>query len=97
MTAANAIFWLLTPRMLVATLKVLRGLPDLCLLSLSRVFRHLCACVPVPLMLSCVRLCDSMDSSPPGSSVHGIFQATIPEIRLPFPPPGIFLTQELNP
>ena len=28
--------------------------------------------------LSCVQLfCDSMDSSPPGSSVHGIFQAGI--------------------
>ena len=28
-----------------------------------------------------------MDSSPPGSSVHGIFQATILE-WLPFPSPG---------
>ena len=25
--------------------------------------------------LSCVRLCDPMDCSPPSSSVHGIFQA----------------------
>ena len=25
----------------------------------------------------CTNLCDSMDSSPPGSSVHGIFQARI--------------------
>ena len=27
----------------------------------------------------CVRLCDSMDSSPPGSSVHRILQARILE------------------
>ena len=31
-------------------------------------------------------LCNSMDCSPPGFSVHGIFQARILE-RLPFPPP----------
>jgi len=30
-------------------------------------------------MLSCFILCDSMDCSPPGSSVHGIFQARILE------------------
>ena len=34
---------------------------------------------------SCLTLCDSMHCSPPGSSVHGIFQAKILE---PFPPPG---------
>ena len=28
---------------------------------------------------SCLTLCDLMDWSPPGSSVHGIFQARIPE------------------
>ena len=27
----------------------------------------------------CLTLCDSMDSSPPGSSIHGIFQARILE------------------
>ena len=30
-------------------------------------------------------LCDPMDYSPPGTSVHGILQARILE---PFPPPG---------
>ena len=35
---------------------------------------HARACV-----LSCVRLCDPMDCSLPGSSVHGIFQARILE------------------
>ena len=28
---------------------------------------------------SCLILCDPMDCSPPGFSVHGIFQARIPE------------------
>ena len=36
---------------------------------------------------SCLTLCDPMNCSPPGSSVHGISQARI--LRgLPFPPPG---------
>ena len=41
-----------------------------------------CVCVCVCSTLSCfscVRLCDSMDCSLPGSSVHGIFQARIRE------------------
>ena len=34
---------------------------------------------------SCPTLCDSMDSSPPGSSVHGILQAGILEwVAIPF-------------
>ena len=28
---------------------------------------------------SCPTLCDPIDGSPPGSSVHGIFQARVPE------------------
>ena len=36
---------------------------------------------------SCLTLCDPMDCSPPGSSVHGILQARILE-WLPCPPPG---------
>ena len=36
---------------------------------------------------SCPTLCDSMDVSPPGSSVHEIFQARILE-WVPFPSPG---------
>ena len=43
---------------------------------------------------SCLTLCNSMDCSPPGSSVLGIFQARIPEwVALP---QGIFLTQGSN-
>ena len=39
------------------------------------------------LLQLCPTLCDSMDYRPPGSSVHGIFQARILE-SLPFPSPG---------
>ena len=35
----------------------------------------------------CQTLCDPMNCSLPGSSIHGIFQARILE-WLPFPPPG---------
>ena len=37
--------------------------------------------------LSCQTLCDPMDCSPPGSSIHGISQARVLE-WLPFPSPG---------
>ena len=41
-------------------------------------------------------LCDPMDCSPPGSSVHGILQARILEqVAMPFLQ-GIFLTQGSN-
>ena len=36
---------------------------------------------------SCLTLCDPMDDSPPGSSVHGILWARIMS-GLPCPPPG---------
>ena len=36
---------------------------------------------------SCLTLCDLMDCSPAGSSVHGLLQARI-QSRLPFSPPG---------
>ena len=36
----------------------------------------------------CQSLCDSMDCSPSGSSVHVILQArTLEQVGLPFPPP----------
>ena len=37
-----------------------------------------CVCVCV-FTQSCLTLCDPIDCRPPGSSVHGIFQATILE------------------
>ena len=45
----------------------------------------------------CWALCDPVDCSPPGSSVHGILQArTLEQVAVPSSR-GIFLTQELNP
>ena len=37
------------------------------------------AATAAKLLQSCPTLCDPMDSSPPGSSVHRILQARIPE------------------
>ena len=42
-----------------------------------------CVCVCVLVAQLCLTLCDAMDCSPPGSSVHGILQA-----GLSFPSPG---------
>ena len=36
-------------------------------------------CLPAKSLQSCPTLCDSMDCSLPGSSIHGIFQATVLE------------------
>ena len=42
-------------------------------------------CVPAKLLQSCWTLCDPMDCSPPGSSVHEILQARILEgVAFPF-------------
>ena len=44
-----------------------------------------CACVHAQLLHSCPTLCNSMNCSPPGSSVHGILQARILEwVVMPF-------------
>jgi len=45
------------------------------------------ACVLAKSLQSCPTLCDPMDYSLPGSSVHGILQARILE-WVPFPSPG---------
>ena len=48
---------------------------------------HLCVCVCVCVLVtqSCLTLCNSMDYSPPGSSVHRILQARILErVAIPF-------------
>ena len=46
----------------------------------------------------CPTLCDPMDCSPPGSSVHGIFQAGVLKwVGCHFLLQGIFLTQGSNP
>ena len=47
---------------------------------------------------SCLTLCDPKDCSPPGSSVHGIFQARILEwVAMPSLLQGIFPIQVSNP
>ena len=44
-----------------------------------------CVCVCVLVAQSCLTLCDPIDCSPPGSSVHGILQARILEwVAIPF-------------
>ena len=63
----------------------------------------LMVCVCAQLLQSCPTFHNSMDCSPPGSSVHGIFQARILEqIAMPSPPgdlphPGIEHTFLMSP
>ena len=45
---------------------------------------------------SCTTLCDPMNYSPPGSSVHGICQARTLE-WVAFPPPGDLSNLEIEP
>ena len=46
--------------------------------ELAVVYMVVCVCVCVCSVVQlCLTLCKPMDGSPPGSSVHGIFQATI--------------------
>ena len=45
----------------------------------------------------CPTLCDPMDCSPPGFSIHGIFQAQVPGVGCHFLLQRIFPTQGLNP
>ena len=54
-----------------------------------------CVCVCTQL-LSRFWLCNAMDSSPPGFSVHGIFPTENTGVGCPFFLLGIFLTQGLN-
>ena len=47
--------------------------PKVCILEFTLVNTFYCACLIES------RLCELMDHSPPGSSVHGLLQARIPE------------------
>ena len=49
------------------------------LLSILYIVVCVCVCVCVKLLQMCLTLCDPMDCSPLGSSVHGILQARILE------------------
>ena len=44
-----------------------------------------CVCVHAKSLQSCLTLCNPMDCSPPGSSVHGILQSRVLEwVAMPF-------------
>ena len=53
-------------------------------------------CVRIKLVQSCPTLCNLMDCSLPGSSVHGILQARIPEWVAILFSRGSFPTQGLS-
>ena len=53
---------------------------------------HVCVCAQL-----CLTLCDPMDCSPPGSSVHGDSPGQNPGVGCHALLQGIFLTQGLNP
>ena len=56
----------------------------------------LCVCVRERVAQLCPTLCDPMDCSPPGSSVHGVLQERILEwVAIPFSS-RVFPTQGLN-
>ena len=64
-----------------------------CLLC-AKHFLCVCAC---SVALSCPTFRDIMNCSPPGSSVHAVFQVKNPRVGCHFLLPGIFLTQGSNP
>ena len=54
--------------------------------SESLTIKKAAAAIAAKSLQSCPTLCDPMDCSPPGSSIHGIFQATVLEwVPLPSP------------
>ena len=54
-------------------------------------------CMHAKSLQLCPTLCDPMDYSQPGSSVHGILRARVLEWGFHTLPQGIFPTQESNP
>ena len=58
-----------------------------CLLGCMLHESRYCACMTAKLFQSCPSLCDTMDCSPQGSSVHGILRQEYWS-GLPCPPPG---------
>ena len=58
--------------------------------------KSLVSFVHAKLLQSCPNLCDPMDCSPQGSSVHGILQART-RSKSPCPPPGDLLNTGIKP
>ena len=50
-----------------------------CSLGISNFLEEISATATAKSLQSCPTLCDPIDGSPPGSSVHGIFQARVLE------------------
>ena len=67
---------------------------DQVLLLLKAIYWPLLACMCAKLLQSCPTLCDSVDCSQPGSSVHRILQAKNTGGGCHALLQGIFLTQE---
>ena len=59
------------------SLHVIFSKAQLLLGDVSALSCAMCECVCVKSLQSCLTLFDSLDYSPPGSSVHGILQARI--------------------
>ena len=59
----------------------------LILSHVNGISNDVCGCLHTKSLQSCWTLCDPMDCSPPGFSVHGIYQARI-LVWLPLSPPG---------
>ena len=62
----------------------------------SSIFQNVCPCMGAKLLQSCLTLCDPMDCSLPGSSVHGVLQAGILK-WVAMPPPGDLLQPGMEP
>ena len=65
--------------------------------KLIKVTLEVHACVCAKSLQLCLPLCHPMDSSPPGSSVRGILQATMLEVGCHALLQGIFLTPGSEP
>ena len=52
---------------------------NICEVSVTAIFYMMCACVYARSLQLCLNLCDPVDCSLPGSSVHGILQERILE------------------
>ena len=61
--------------------------------GISYFLNHVYACVHAKLLQSCPTLCDPVDSSLPGSSVHGDSPGKSTGVACHFLFQGIFLTQ----